>query len=65
MEASKAETETPAIQQRLTGALARASQLSDRLRDGRPVCWECGSAGHLRGDRRRGPCEGDQDLENE
>jgi hypothetical protein len=39
----------------LTGAPARASHPPDRQREGRPLCWQCGSAGHLRRDGRRRP----------
>jgi hypothetical protein len=48
----------------LTGAPARASQPPDRRRGGRPVCWQCGSVGHLRRDCRCGPRD-DQDSGNE
>jgi hypothetical protein len=48
LEAAKAAAGPPARLRELTGAPARASQLPDRRRDGRPLWWECGSAGHLR-----------------
>ena len=60
LEAAKAAAGPPAILQKLTGAPVTASQPSDRRREGRPVCWQCGSAGHLRPDTRREPRE-DQD----
>jgi len=57
MEASKAAPEPPARLQKFTGALARTRQLSDHRWEGRPECWQRGSAGHLRRDRWRGPRE--------
>ena len=65
MEASKAAPEPPARLQKLTGELVMTSQRSDHRWEGRPVCWQSGSAGHLRRDRRRGPREGDQTSGNE
>ena len=65
MEASKAAPEPPARLQKLTGELVMTSQRSDHRWEGRPVCWQRGSAGHLRRDRRRGPREGDQTSGNE
>ena len=65
METSKAAAQPPARLQELTGALARASQLSDRRREGRPLCWQCGSASYLCRDRRRGPREAYQGSGNE
>jgi len=65
MEASKKAAEPPTRLQKLTRALARASQLSDRRREEQPVCWQCGSAGHLRRDCWRGSRERDKDSGKE
>jgi len=65
MEASRAAAKSPARKQKLTGALARASQLPDRRRERQPLCWQCGSAGHLRIERWRGSRERDKDSGNE
>jgi len=65
MKAFKTAAEAPARLQGLTGALARASQLSDRRREGQRVCWQCGSAGHLRRDRWGVSREEDKDSGNE
>ena len=64
LEAVKAAAGPQARLRELTEAPARASQPPDRRREGRHLCWQCGSAGHLRRDCRRGPRE-DQDSENE
>ena len=65
MEASRAAAKSPARKQKLTGALARTNQLSDRRRERQPLCWQCGSAGHLRIERWRGSRERDKDSGNE
>jgi len=57
LEAAKAATGPPARLRELTRATARASQPSDRRREGRGLCWQCESAGHLLRDCRRGPRE--------
>jgi len=62
-EAAKAAAGPPARLQELTGASARASQPPDRRREGRLLCWQCGSASHLHRDYRREPHE-DRDLGN-
>ena len=64
LEAAKVAAGPPTRLQELTGAPARASQPPDRRREGRPLCWQCGAAGHLRRDCRREPRE-DQDSGNE
>ena len=63
LEAAKAAAGTPARLSELTGASARASQPPDRRRDGRPLCWQCGSASHLCRAYRREPRE-DRDSGN-
>jgi len=57
LEATKAAAGPPARLRKLTGASARVSQPPDRRREGRPLCWQCGSADHLRRDCRREPRE--------
>jgi len=64
LEAAKAAVGPPARLRELTEAPARASQPNDRRREGPPLCWQCGSAGHLSRDCRWEPCE-DQDSGNE
>jgi hypothetical protein len=53
----EAATGPPARLRELTRATARAYQPSDRWGEGRPVCWQCESAVHLRRDRRQRPRE--------
>jgi hypothetical protein len=48
LEAAKAAAGPPARLRELIGAPAGASQPTDRRQEGRPLCWHCGSAGHLR-----------------
>ena len=57
LEAGKAAAGPLARVRELTGAIARASQTPDRRREGRPLFWQCGSAGHLRRECRREPRE--------
>jgi len=64
LEAAKATAGPPARLRELTGAPARASQPPDHRREGRPICWQCGSPGHLRRDCRRGRRD-DRDSGNE
>jgi len=64
LEAAKAAAGSPARLRELTGAFARASQPPDRRREGRPLCWQCGTAGHLRRNCRREPRE-NRDSGNE
>ena len=47
LQAAKAAAEPPRRLRGVTGALAGASQLLDRRRDGKPVCWQGGSPVNL------------------
>ena len=55
LEAAKETAGPPARLRELTGVPAKASQSPDHRRERSPVCWQCGSTGHLRRDCRRGP----------
>jgi hypothetical protein len=65
LEAAKAAAGSPARLQGLTGAPSMENYPTERQREVRPVCWQCGSTGHLCRDCRQGSHEGDQDSRNE
>jgi hypothetical protein len=65
LEAAKEAAGATAKLRGLTGASPRANYPAERRRDARPVCWQCGSTGHLRRDCRRGSREEGKDQGNE
>lgn len=57
LEAAKAAAGQPVRLREVTRAPTGGNESVDTRREGRPVCWQCGSPGHLRRDCRRRPRE--------
>jgi hypothetical protein len=57
LEAAKAAAAPPARLREVTRTPTTTQTTVERRRSGRPVCWQCGNAGHLRRDCRQRPGE--------
>jgi hypothetical protein len=62
LEAAKAAAGQPVRLREVTRAPTGGNESVDTRREGRPVCWQCGSPGHLRRDCRRRPREERNDV---